>query len=45
MVLLALRFIDVDLSFELRGLAFLIVGFGFLMTNYWVVKRRKSHVE
>ena len=37
------RFFDTDLSFVIRGLLFISVGFGFFMTNYWMLKKRKSH--
>lgn len=37
------RFFDTDLSFVLRGILFLIVGSGFFMLNYWMIKRRKLY--
>ncbi len=41
--LVVCRFFDTDLSFVIRGLLFIAVGFGFFMTNYWMLKKRKSH--
>lgn len=41
--LIACRFFDTDLSFVIRGLLFISVGFGFFMTNYWMLKNRKTH--
>jgi hypothetical protein len=35
------RFFDSDLSFVGRGLAFVAVGVGFLVTNLWLVKPTK----
>ena len=41
--LVVCRFFDTDLSFIIRGLLFIAVGFGFFMTNYWMLKKRKTH--
>ncbi len=44
MILTALiicRFFDVDLSFVVRGLLFILVGAGFFAANYWMVQKRK----
>ena len=43
MVLAICRFFDTDLSFIIRGLLFVSVGIGFFATNYWMVKKRKTH--
>lgn len=37
------RFFDTDLSFVLRGILFVVVGFGFFATNYWMLKKRKTN--
>ncbi|WP_111707259.1 DUF2157 domain-containing protein [Lutibacter citreus] len=37
------RFFDTDLSFIIRGLLFISVGVGFFITNYWMLKKRKSN--
>lgn len=36
------RFFDTDMSFVLRGILFVVVGTGFFLTNYWMIKRRKT---
>ena len=41
--LLIARFFDTDISFILRGVLFIIVGIGFFVTNYWMLKKRKSY--
>ena len=35
------RFFDTEISFVLRGILFLLIGFGFFFTNYWMLQRRK----
>ena len=40
--LVVCRFFDTDLSFVIRGVLFILVGFGFFMTNYWMLKKRKT---
>jgi len=35
------RFFDGSMSFIARGIIFLILGAGFLATNYWIIKRKK----
>lgn len=42
-VLIICRFFDTDLSFVFRGLLFVSVGVGFFATNYWMIKKRKTH--
>jgi hypothetical protein len=37
------RFFDTDISFVMRGILFIMVGFGFFITNYLMLKRRKSN--
>ncbi len=34
------RFFDTDLNFIIRGLLFVMVGVGFFVTNYWMLKKR-----
>jgi hypothetical protein len=41
--LIGCRFFDTDLSFILRGILFISVGFGFFMTNYLMLKKRKTN--
>ncbi len=35
------RFFDTKLSFVFRGILFILVGVGFFITNYWMLKKRK----
>ncbi|MEM9078430.1 MAG: DUF2157 domain-containing protein [Bacteroidota bacterium] len=42
-VLIACRFFDTDLSFVARGVLFVSVGIGFFLTNYWMLKKRKTY--
>jgi uncharacterized membrane protein len=39
------RFFDSDLSFVTRGLLFVAVGIGFFAANYWMLRKRKAHVQ
>ena len=39
------RFFDSDLSFVTRGLLFVGVGIGFFAANYWMLRKRKVHVQ
>lgn len=41
-VLLMLRFFDSDLSFTVRGVAFFLIGAGFLLANLWLRRRVAS---
>ncbi|MFL9844131.1 DUF2157 domain-containing protein [Flavobacterium rhizosphaerae] len=36
------RFFDTDISFELRGILFLIVGLGFFAANYILIKKKQN---
>lgn len=37
------RFFDTDISFVMRGILFIMVGFGFFIANYLTLKRRKTN--
>ncbi len=39
------RFFDERLSFILRGTLFVLVGIGFFLANYQMLKKRRAHVE
>jgi uncharacterized membrane protein len=41
--LIICRFFDTDLSFVVRGILFVLVGAGFFLTNYWMLKKRKTN--
>jgi hypothetical protein len=43
--LVIFRVFDTNLSFALRGLLFLIVGVGFYITNFQLLKKRKAYEE
>jgi uncharacterized membrane protein len=40
--LIICRFFDTELSFVLRGILFITVGFSFFGANYWMMKKRKG---
>lgn len=40
--LVTMRFFDIDISFALRGLVFVMMGTGFFMANYWMLKNKKQ---
>ncbi|MFD2562715.1 DUF2157 domain-containing protein [Aquimarina rubra] len=42
-ILITCRFFDTDMSFVIRGLLFVIVGVGFFMTNYMMLKRQRKN--
>ncbi|WP_299218553.1 DUF2157 domain-containing protein [uncultured Aquimarina sp.] len=42
-ILIICRFFDTDMSFVIRGLLFVIVGVGFFMTNYMMLKRQQKN--
>jgi len=41
--LIACRFFDSNLNFVIRGLLFVLVGAGFFIANYWMLKKRNTH--
>ena len=41
--LIVCRFFDTDLSFVVRGILFLSIGFGFFITNYQLLKKKKEN--
>ncbi|MEO5789939.1 DUF2157 domain-containing protein [Gelidibacter sp.] len=43
--LIVCRFFDTDMSYVIRGLLFVIVGVGFFLANYIMLKRKKSIVK
>lgn len=40
--LVVCRFFDTDMSYDIRGLLFVLVGIGFFLTNYVMLKKQKS---
>lgn len=42
-ILITCRFFDTDLSFVLRGILFISIGFGFFLTNYFMLKKRNRN--
>ena len=44
-ILIICRFFDTDMSFAIRGILFLLVGFGFFVTNYITLKKRKKNEQ
>lgn len=42
-VLTGCRFFDENMTFIVRGVMFIIVGFGFFALNYYLLKKRKQH--
>ena len=40
--LIIARFFDIDLSFVLKGVAFVVLGLGFLGVNWWLGRRERS---
>ena len=36
------RFFDADISFLARGIAFIVLGSGFLAMNTWLLRQRKE---
>jgi len=42
-ILIICRFLDTEMSFIIRGLLFIGIGFGFFLLNYYLLKKRKQH--
>ncbi|MFZ1704967.1 MAG: DUF2157 domain-containing protein [Saprospiraceae bacterium] len=42
-ILIFCRFFDTDIPFVVKGIIFLVVGFGFFAANYYMLRKRKSH--
>ena len=42
-ILTGCRFFDENMTFVVRGVMFIIVGFGFFALNYYLLKKRKQH--
>lgn len=42
-VLITCRFFDTDLSFILRGILFIMIGLGFFLANYFILKKRNRN--
>lgn len=40
--LLICRFFDLKIDFVVRGILFIIVGIGFFLGNYWLIKKKKA---
>ena len=40
-LLIICRFFDTDFSFVVRGILFMVVGLGFFVTNYLMLKQKK----
>ena len=44
-VLVICRFFDRDMSFIVKGIIFLSLGSGFLMSNLWILKKKKNETK
>lgn len=42
-VLITCRFFDTDLSFIIRGILFIMIGLGFFLANYFILKKRNRN--
>ncbi len=42
-ILIICRFFDTNLSFVARGILFITIGFGFFLTNYFMLKKRNRN--
>lgn len=42
-ILIIARFFDFDISFIVRGIIFVILGIGFFLANYAIIKKRKEY--
>jgi hypothetical protein len=40
--LLICRFFDLKIDFVVRGILFIVVGVGFFLSNYWLIKKKKA---
>ncbi|MCG8698306.1 MAG: DUF2157 domain-containing protein [Bacteroidales bacterium] len=43
--LIVCRFFDTNISFVMRGIMFVLVGAGFFVSNYLMIKKRNSHEQ
>lgn len=43
MILIACRFIDIDISFVYRGILFILLGSGFFAINYYMLQKTKKN--
>ena len=43
--LIGARFFDSELGFVVRGLAFILVGVGFLITNWMIIRKGNKNTE
>lgn len=43
--LIIFRFFDSNISFIVRGILFLMIGFGFFGLNYWLIKKKKNEEQ
>jgi len=41
--LLICRSFDIDLTYVVKGVLFVVVGSGFFVSNWWILKKRKEH--
>ena len=44
-MLIVSRFFDDQIPFVWRGILFVLVGIGFFIANYWMLKKRKENVQ
>ncbi|RKS95700.1 putative membrane protein [Flavobacterium limicola] len=42
-ILITCRFFDTDLSFVIRGILFIMIGLGFFLANYFILKKRNRN--
>lgn len=42
-ILIICRFFDTEMSFIVRGLLFIVIGLGFFLLNYYLLKKRKQN--
>jgi hypothetical protein len=41
-LIIGTRFLDIEFSFLVRGVVFVLLGIGFLVTNLWMVRKKKE---